>query len=161
MPNFASLSDPKAYHILAYGTLLGSTMFQTFIAGPVAFKALPRPSFSSLQSAIFPVFFSIQTALPIVLALTWPGSKVLSAAGGLAVRENAGLKGLLHDDNLYSGLIPVGIMLGTAVVNLLFLGPTTLKVMKERKHQGKFEDGCAGMTLRSITIRFHDVDLDL
>jgi hypothetical protein len=140
MPNFASLSDPKAYHILAYGTLLGSTVFQTFIAGPVAFKALPRPSFSSLQSAIFPVFFSIQTALPLVLALTWPGSKVLSAAGGFAVRENAGFKGFLHNDNLYSGLIPVGIMLGTAVLNLLVLGPTTMKVMKERKHQGKFAD---------------------
>jgi uncharacterized membrane protein len=139
MSSYASLTDPKAYHILAYGTLLGSTMFQTFIAGPVAFKALPRPSFSSLQSAIFPVFFSIQSVLPVVLALTWPGKKVLETAGGLAVREGAGLKGLLQNDNFWTGLIPVAIMFGTAFINLTVFGPTTMKVMKERKHQGKPE----------------------
>lgn len=137
MPSYSSLTDPKAYHILSYGTLLGCTVFQTFIGGPVAFKALPRPSFSSLQSAIFPVFFALQTALPVALALTWPGEKAAEIAGTIALRKNAGIHGFFRQENLWDGLIPVGIMFGTALLNMAILGPATMKVMKERKHQGK------------------------
>lgn len=28
MPSLSSISDPKVYHILTYGTLLGSNLFQ-------------------------------------------------------------------------------------------------------------------------------------
>ncbi|KAK3083594.1 hypothetical protein LTR53_020128, partial [Teratosphaeriaceae sp. CCFEE 6253] len=81
MPSTASLSDPKAYHLLTYGTLLGSNLFQTFLNGPVAFTALPRAQFSTLQQAIFPPYFSFQTALPVILALTWPGDKLAGVGG--------------------------------------------------------------------------------
>lgn len=136
MSSSASLTDPKAYHILAYGTLLGSTIFQTFIGGPVAFKALPRPSFSTLQTAVFPIFFTMQSALPAVLALTWPGEKVLETAGTLAVRRHAGALGLLEKENLWSGLVPVAVMFASGFLNLTLFGPMTTKVMKQRKHQG-------------------------
>jgi hypothetical protein len=136
MPSFSSLSDPKAYHIITYGTLLGSNLFQTFLAGPVAFKALPRPSFSVLQQAIFPPYFTFQTALPIILALTWPGEK-LASVGGAVARRNAGLSGLLADENRWIALIPVVTMFATSLLNLVLLGPATTKVMRERKHQGK------------------------
>lgn len=110
-------------------------MFQTFMAGPIAFKALPRPSFSTLQTAIFPPFFAFQTALPAILALTWPGEKVASASS-LALRENVGWRGILHESNFWTGLVPVGVMFLTGLVNLVALGPMTTRVMKERKHQG-------------------------
>lgn len=135
MPSLASLSDPKSYHILAYGTLLGSNIFQSFLAGPLAFKALPRPQFSTLQSAIFPPYFSFQTALPIVLALTWPGEKFASV-GGAAARQNAGPFGLMEGDNLWAALVPIAVMFATSALNLVWLGPMTTKVMKQRKHQG-------------------------
>ncbi|KAF2209264.1 hypothetical protein CERZMDRAFT_47401 [Cercospora zeae-maydis SCOH1-5] len=120
MAPVSSFSDPKAYHILTYGTLLGSNLFQTFLAGPVAYKALPRPSFSTLQQAIFPPYFTFQTALPLVLALTWPGEKI-AAAGGAA-------------EHRWTAFAPVFAMFATSLLNLLVLGPATTKVMKERKH---------------------------
>jgi hypothetical protein len=139
MPSFlAALSDPKPYHILTYGTLLGSNLFQTFLAGPVAFKALPRPNFSQLQQAIFPLYFGFQTALPVVLALTWPGER-LASAGDAVMRRNAGYRGLLAEENKWIALIPIALMFGTSLANLVWLGPATTKVMKERKHQGMLD----------------------
>lgn len=135
MAPVSSLSDPKAYHILTYGTLLGSNIFQTFLAGPVAFKALPRPSFSVLQQAIFPPYFTFQTALPLVLALTWPGEKI-AAAGRAVARQNFGLAGLLEEEHRWTAFAPIFAMFATSFLNLLVLGPATTKVMKERKHQG-------------------------
>ncbi|EME48778.1 hypothetical protein DOTSEDRAFT_67725 [Dothistroma septosporum NZE10] len=134
MPSLSSLSDPKAYHILTFGTLLGSNLFQTFLAGPLAFKALPRPQFSTLQQAIFPPYFGFQTVLPLVLAVTWPGEKIVEA-GGLGARSNAGWIGLLEQQNRWIGLVPIATMFLTSLANLLVLGPATTKVMKERKHQ--------------------------
>jgi len=161
MPSYSSLSDPKAYHVLAYGTLLGSTIFQTFIGGPVAFKALPRPSFSQLQTAIFPIFFTMQSALPVALALTWPGVKLAETAlGGVAVRKGAGLSGLMQRENLWDALIPVAVMFGTSVLNLAVFGPATTKVMKERKHQetrdGKryYEAGPKSPEMQKLNTRF-------
>lgn len=133
MPFLASLTDPKPYHILTYGTLLGSNLFQTFINGPLAYNALPRPSFSTLQTAIFPVYFGIQTALPVVLALTWPGER--SVAGHV----NSGFKGLLAEENKWTALTPIALMFVTNLANLVWLGPATTKVMKERKHQGRLD----------------------
>lgn len=137
MPSLSSFTDPKAYHILTYGTLLGSSMFQTFMGGPLAFKALPRPQFSTLQQAIFPPFFALQTALPVVLALTWPGENTVMG------RQGEGWRGLTEGGGLWSGLVPIGIMFGTSLLNLVVLGPATTKVMKERKHQGMGLDGAA------------------
>ncbi|WPG98427.1 Hypothetical protein R9X50_00121700 [Acrodontium crateriforme] len=131
MPSTHSLSDPKAYHILSYGTLLGATVFQTFFGGPLAYKALPRAQFSTLQTAIFPPFFTLQTVLPAVLALTFPGDRI----AGTAIRSNSGFFGLLADANTWSALAPIAVMFGTSIVNLLYFGPATTKVMKQRKHQ--------------------------
>ena len=131
----SALTDPKSYHILSYGTLLGSNLFQTFLAGPLAYRALTRPAFSTLQQAIFPSYFSFQTVLPLILALTWPGEKVVGA-GGAAFRQNANWIGLLERDNWWNALIPIATMFSTSLINLTFLGPATTKVMKERKHQG-------------------------
>jgi len=114
---------------------LGSNIFQTFLAGPLAFKVLPRPQFSTLQQAIFPPYFSFQTILPLVLALTWPGEK-LASAGDAIVRQHAGPRGIAEGDNVWLALTPIAIMFGTSLLNLVILGPATTKVMKERKHQG-------------------------
>jgi len=77
----------------------------------------------------------MQSALPVVLALTWPGEKVLETAGNLAVRTHAGALGLLQRENLWSGLVPVAFMFASGFLNLTLFGPMTTKVMKQRKHQ--------------------------
>lgn len=104
---------------------------QSFIGGVIAFKVLPRPQFSTLQQGIFPVYFTMQTALPAILALTFPGrSSVLGMS-------EYGISGVLSQDNRYSVLVPLATMFVTALANLVYFGPTTTKIMRERKHQGK------------------------
>lgn len=154
MPSVSSLSDPTAYHILTYGTLLGSNIQNTFLAGPLAFKVLPRPQFSTLQQAIFPPYFAFQTALPIVLALTWPGVKS-AALGGATMREHAGPRGLLEEQYMWTALAPIALMCGTSLLNLVLLGPATTNVMKQRKHQGGTKPVVVSMLSSCADSRIH------
>lgn len=131
-----SFLDPKTFHITAWGLAIGSNFFNSFIEGPVAFKALPRPSFATLQTKLVPVYFALECAYPIVLALTWPGARVASA-GGNVLRRDAGIAGLLVEENRWSVLLPIASAFVTSVMNALVWGPWTTKVMKERKHQGE------------------------
>jgi hypothetical protein len=103
---------------------------QTFVGGVIAYKALARPQFSQLQQKIFPIYFGIQTALPIVLALTYPGS-------GAPLGAASGFPGAFAEENRWSVLVPLATIFVTSVANLLFLGPATTRVMRERKVQGK------------------------
>ncbi|CAG8312079.1 unnamed protein product [Penicillium salamii] len=142
------MTDPRPYHILSYGTLLGTqfyqvnpislatsshlhlnqshslTSYQSFVGGFVAFRALPRPQFASLQTAIFPIYFSLQTALPVVVALT-------ASRGGQAL----GLSGLVAPENRLNTLLPMATVAVTGLVNMFVLRPITVNVMRERKHQ--------------------------
>ncbi|PQE12941.1 mitochondrial outer membrane protein [Rutstroemia sp. NJR-2017a WRK4] len=128
MPDLSILKTPAPYHILTYGTLLGTQFFQSFINGIVSYKSLPRPQFSVLQQNLFPIYFSLQTALPAVLAITYPGSKTLMGTA-------SGLSGAFAETNRWSVLVPLATMFVTGLANLAVLGPATTKIMKERKHQ--------------------------
>ncbi|RDW71224.1 hypothetical protein BP6252_07787 [Coleophoma cylindrospora] len=127
MPDLSIFKTPSPYHLLAYGTLLGTQVFQTFVGGIVAYQVLPRPQFASLQQNLFPIYFSMQTALPAVLALTYPGSLLTGTASGL--------KGTFQEINRWSVLLPVATMILTSLVNFAVVGPATTKIMRERKHQ--------------------------
>ncbi|KAG9228071.1 hypothetical protein BJ875DRAFT_269851 [Amylocarpus encephaloides] len=116
------------YHIIAYGTLLGTTFFQSFIGGVVAYKALPRPQFSQLQQRIFPIYFALQAALPAALAVTYPASSNPLGA-------TSSISGVLAESNRYSVFFPIAGMFATGVVNMLYTGPQTTKIMRARKVQ--------------------------
>ncbi|KAJ5628878.1 hypothetical protein N7520_008653 [Penicillium odoratum] len=118
------MNDPRPYHILGYGTLLGTQFFQSFVGGIVAFRALPRPQFATLQSAIFPVYFSLQTALPVAVALT-------ASSGGNAL----GISGLISPEHRYSTALPLAAVAIAGLVNNVVLRPLTVNTMRERKHQ--------------------------
>ncbi|KAJ9629759.1 hypothetical protein H2203_002140 [Taxawa tesnikishii (nom. ined.)] len=134
MTFLSAVSDYKAYHILSYGTLLGATFFQSFMGGVIAFKVLPRPMFSRLQQATFPIFFAMQTILPLVMIATYPGEKLLGV-GGAYIRENTGFGGFMAEKNRWSVMLPIATMVVTAAANMLFIGPATTKAMKDRHHQ--------------------------
>jgi len=134
MPSLSALSDYKTYHILSYGTFLGATFFQSFINGIVAYKALPRPQFARLQQMLTPVFFTMQSTLAVVLAITYPGQKLLQA-GGESVRSRSGIGGILASSNRWTVLAPLATILLTSVANMVALGPATTKAMKDRHHQ--------------------------
>ena len=75
---------------------------------------------------IFPVYFLMQTALPAVLAITFPASK----------GAPAGLAGLLDESNRWGGFVPIASMFFSALVNAAVIGPATTKCMYQRKLQG-------------------------
>ncbi|OJD28669.1 uncharacterized protein BKCO1_1220004 [Diplodia corticola] len=135
MPSLAgTLKTGAPYHLLSYGTLLGSTLFQSFIGGVIAFRALPRPQFAQLQSKTFPVYFAMQTALPVAMALTFPSRAASVGYGALDGALDGAAAGLLADVNR-GALVAVAAMFVSGLVNLVYVGPATTACMRERKHQ--------------------------
>ncbi|KAK3197650.1 hypothetical protein GRF29_216g875653, partial [Pseudopithomyces chartarum] len=116
MASLSSFKNPAAYHLLSYGTLLGSTLFQSFIGGIIAFRVLPRPQFSTLQKHTFPTYFALQSITPAIMALTYP----------------SGPTSLYHQPATGDGLASwlIGTMFVTGLVNLLYVGPQTTEIMK-------------------------------
>jgi len=129
-PSPSPFQSPATYHLLSYGTLLGSTLFQSFIGGVVAFRVLPRPQFSTLQRHTFPVYFTLQTLTPLALFLTYPSG---GPASLLPSAWSASAKSPAATDVRARWLI--GTMFLTALANLVYVGPETTRVMGMRKHQ--------------------------
>ena len=48
-------------HMLSFGTWFGTVFYTTFVAGITMFKNLPRRTFGSLQSKLFPLYFKLCT----------------------------------------------------------------------------------------------------
>ncbi|KAL4944788.1 hypothetical protein BDV06DRAFT_72668 [Aspergillus oleicola] len=117
--------DPRPFHILSYGTLLGVQLYQSFVSGIIAFRTLPRPQFAALQAKIFPTYFALQTALPVVVALT------ASRTGG----QPLGVSGLLESENHFKVLLPLATAFVTGLINFGVLRKMTVDTMRERKHQ--------------------------
>ncbi|KAK7969106.1 hypothetical protein PG996_002454 [Apiospora saccharicola] len=135
----ASLWQPGPYHIISYvlrfwssleptftyGTLLGTTVFHSFINATASFKVLERPQFAILQRALFPAYFGIQTIFPVVLALTYPGSRVCAS----------GLRGVLDEYNSWGVLAPLATAFATGLVNWAYYLPATNAVTAKRRDQ--------------------------
>ncbi|KAI2626566.1 hypothetical protein GGR54DRAFT_591537 [Hypoxylon sp. NC1633] len=124
------------YHILSYGTLLGTQVFHTFINAPDSFKVLERQQFAILQRKLFPSYFAIQTTVPAILALTYPGTKNL--VGEFSIPS--GFAGTFHESNRWAVLLPLGTMLVTGLVNLAYLLPKTNDITARRRAQER-KDG--------------------
>jgi hypothetical protein len=91
---------------------------QTFFNGILAFKALDRPSFGIHQAAIFPVYFSLQSFLPLFVALT--GIQKINST---------------HPADLGLGRCMTMVSIA-GLINLIIFRPLTRDVVKARKHQG-------------------------
>lgn len=119
-------TSPSTYHVLAYGSLLGTQLFQSFINGPVAYKAINRPSFSALQQALFPIYFNMQSILPVILVVTYP-----SAAPSMLARART----VFALENRASVLLPLALTFAGGIANAVFIGPIVTRIMHERKRQ--------------------------
>ncbi|KAI1427021.1 hypothetical protein F5Y12DRAFT_783589 [Xylaria sp. FL1777] len=133
MPEGSLLFSPAPYHVLSYGALLGTQFFHTFINSIISFKVLQRPQFGILQRAVFPGYFGIQAAAPVVLALTYPG-------GGRLVAVPQGISGVLHPANRWGVLVPLTAAFVTGLTNLVYFLPETNKILAQRKQQ-EVKDG--------------------
>jgi hypothetical protein len=112
---FANLAP---YHLICYSTLLGTTLYQTFINTKICYLALPRSAFTTLQKRLFPIYFLTQTTLLILSAITFPPHSL----GSLARHK--------------ADWIPYVVATTTAVLNLGVFGPRTGKAMVDCVHQG-------------------------
>lgn len=108
-------------HIISYATLLGTTLFQTFVNTKVCHNELPKTAFTTLQKRLFPIYFRCQSILLVVTALTFPPS---------------GPASLLKDKRDW---VPFAIAGVTAILNLFIYGPRTKQAMIDRIHQGHIE----------------------
>lgn len=106
-------------HIISYATLLGTSLFQTFVNTKVCHNELPKSAFTTLQKRLFPIYFRCQAALLVLTALTFPP---------------AGPASLLKEKRDW---IPFAIAAVTAMANLFIYGPRTRRAMIDRIHQGK------------------------
>ncbi|KFX94773.1 hypothetical protein V490_04178 [Pseudogymnoascus sp. VKM F-3557] len=113
------------YHILAYGTHLGAQTWQTFVSGITAYQTLERSQFSALQQRVFPRYFTLQTAFPLIIALTYPGV-------GLGASS---YHGALAPANQWSVLYPLTTAFVCGFLNLVFVGPKTSELIRLRKAQ--------------------------
>lgn len=114
MSILSTLASLAPYHLVAYAILMGSTLYQSFIAGLIAFKTLPYENFSSLQSKVFPIYFSLQTLLSLFLLLSKPVD---------------------FEDISTTANVTLAIAFIGACSNLLILSPKTHQVMEARKRQ--------------------------
>jgi hypothetical protein len=124
------------------------------MGGIVAYRALPRAQFSTLQKNIFPPYFTLQTLTPLAMLLTYPrgASQLLS----FLPSSRSALQ--TSSDCLSAWLI--GTMFVTALANLVYIGPQTTEVMRLRKHQEtrddkkSYDDGPHSKEMQELNTRF-------
>jgi len=104
-------------HLLCYSTLLGASLYQTFVMTKITFITLPRTAFTTLQKKVFPLYFRGQCALIFLTAITFPPHGLLSMAQSK------------------SGWIPFAVAASTGLLNLFVYEPRTRRAMIERVHQ--------------------------
>ncbi|KAE8440914.1 hypothetical protein EG329_006335 [Mollisiaceae sp. DMI_Dod_QoI] len=111
------LTSLGSYHLIAWGSLLGTELYQSFVMTKLCYIHLPRPQFTTLQKRVFPVYFNIQTGLVVATALTYPPGSVLSLATNIP------------------DAVLLGVIFGLSLLNKFVYGPRTSQVMVERAHQ--------------------------
>ncbi|KAM5358801.1 hypothetical protein ACJZ2D_014976 [Fusarium nematophilum] len=101
----------------------------TFINGIVMIRTVDRPSFSAIQQQLFPIYFGLQTILPGLLLLTFPGNTLIGLPNGPL--------GAVTQFARWHSLFPIALMGAMGAANLTILLPLTTETMKERRGQAK------------------------
>ncbi|KAH6681754.1 hypothetical protein B0J14DRAFT_222197 [Halenospora varia] len=112
-----SLTHRGGYHLIAWGSLLGTELYQSFVMTKLCYIHLPRPQFTTLQKRVFPVYFNIQTGLVLATVLTYPSGSMLGLINNVA------------------DVVILGATFGLSVLNMFVFGPRTSKAMVDRIHQ--------------------------
>ncbi|PVI01555.1 hypothetical protein DM02DRAFT_717840 [Periconia macrospinosa] len=128
-------------HLLAYSTLLGTQVFESFVVVRVAHQALPYESFTTLQKQLFPTYFRCQSALLFITAVTLPryGPLSLFRAG-------------------WKILTPFIVAGAVATLNAVYYGPMTSRLMMTKRFQAEMEarrdDGSISEELEKLNRSF-------
>ncbi|KAF8610662.1 hypothetical protein BDV93DRAFT_517756 [Ceratobasidium sp. AG-I] len=148
---FTGLKDTvsvKAVYQLLFAYVFGSTLWGSFIAGFIAYRALPKQQFGLLQSRIFPIFFSTSTAVTATLFAIW-------ATVHSDVREDS--------FNFQKPAVTQAWVLMFAVLshatNLFYFGPETSRIMfqrhkLERSEKKQYNDPTASPEMKQLNKQF-------
>ncbi|ORY86986.1 hypothetical protein BCR37DRAFT_385427 [Protomyces lactucae-debilis] len=109
-PYLRQATSLSTLHIFSYGILSGTTIWHTFINGPLAYKTLPRQQFGALQKRLFPTFFTLQTVTGAFCAWT---SYIAPAS-------------------TWNEVVALSVVATSGLLNLLLIGPWTTRIMDER-----------------------------
>ncbi|GAA5891755.1 hypothetical protein JCM5296_001852 [Sporobolomyces johnsonii] len=136
---YRALTSRGGPYNLILGTVLGSSLWHSFVGGTIAYGTLPRQQFGNLQARLFPRFFALQSA------------------ASLALLDFYRRSGRLSKDDKNGWLL--GAMAISGVVNWLVVGPWTSSVMKKRHRRERIEgkdysDADVSPEMQSLTKRF-------
>lgn len=140
MAILSTLRSVAPYHLLLYSVLFGSTTYQSFFSGIVAYRVLPYDQFGALQGEIFPPYFKFQAAASTLLLLTPP----VQFASRVAVTASLGVAAI------------------SSLTNLVWLGPRTRELKASRKAQEtleekEYKDPTASQDMKNINKEFSRV----
>ncbi|KAL7920531.1 hypothetical protein ACQKWADRAFT_298312 [Trichoderma austrokoningii] len=144
------IASVTPYHIISYGTVLGTTFFHTFVTTVVMIRSVDIKTFSAVLIKLWPYYFGVQAAGSAVLALTCPGSSLTPS----------GISGLLAPSNRWGTLVPIAATFVSSIVNLFVALPATLQVEQDRYEQGKrdgkewFEKEGASDEMKALNRKF-------
>ncbi|CEJ56732.1 hypothetical protein PMG11_02930 [Penicillium brasilianum] len=110
------------YHLLSYGALVGTEVYQSFVNTKLCFQALPMREFLALQKRLFPVYFKCQVGLAALTAATHPPYSILS---------------LVKDP---WGAAPLVVVIIMGSLNWFVYGPRTTTASLVRRALGERED---------------------
>ncbi|CED84996.1 Uncharacterized conserved protein [Phaffia rhodozyma] len=123
------LFNGRSAHLLAFAYSFGLNTWQTFAGGILAYKALPRINFRNLQNKIFPIYFLTNSIAAAVML----GSQVYRHPLKQSIFT-------LSSPESFQA-VSLGLNLAFYVLNALWIGPLTTKVMFQRakleKEEGK------------------------
>lgn len=105
---------PSALYNITLSTILGATVYTTFISGVIAYKTLPRQQFGNLQSKLVPAHFTLTTTLSTGLLAAWIG------LGNFAGKRWSDFR----DAKVFNGWVLAGLV-GLGAANLFVVVPWT------------------------------------
>ena len=145
-------TTPAPYHLLSYASLTGLTLWHSFIGGPIAFKVLPRQQFGLLQSKLFPVYFSLQSALNGVCLLT-------TSNRNARIIFIIGIVGGLINLTVVGPWTSKYVAIHTCFLHFLYVFLLQNRIMNERhkveKEEGKkYDDPDVSDRLKTLNKRF-------
>ncbi|KAM0752018.1 hypothetical protein T439DRAFT_324110 [Meredithblackwellia eburnea MCA 4105] len=133
-----SLSGSRGIYNILLSTVLGSSLWNSFVAGPISYKTLPRPLFSDLQGKLFPVYFTLQSIGSVTLLGLFVTSNRTALVRPVGFKLNAWL---------------LGFMTAGSLANLLVVGPLVGKLIEQRKALVGNDETCPGQPGESVESR--------
>ncbi|KAM0753751.1 hypothetical protein T439DRAFT_353527 [Meredithblackwellia eburnea MCA 4105] len=113
-------TEPPLVHCrvaIRLSILVGSSLWHSFVAGPIARQTLPRSSYANLREKLFQPYFNLQAVSSVTLVGFWTALHYRSLDRPLGFKLNSWL---------------LGVMTAGSLANLLLVGPWVNRLGGER-----------------------------